>query len=156
MKHARSINSRSRFLVRFQKFHSKPIFHQSYTLSANFPISPASRIAHFSVVSVTNTPTPRFLVVSANTHPPVTSPPPPTVRPPRNKKGGLQVHARRPPCYPIIKPMGIEHNSCAHAPHAIWGMGLEHLQKVALGQSGVGSNGYWLLNCSLSCMFISD
>ena len=116
MKHARSINSRSRFLVRFQKFHSKPIFHQSYTLSANFPISPASRIAHFSVVSVTNTPTPRFLVVSANTHTPVTSPPPPTVRPPRNKKGGPQVHARRPPCYPIIKPMGIEHNQINPSP----------------------------------------
>ena len=49
-------------------------------------------------------------------HPPVTSPPPPTVRPPRNKKGGPQVHARRPPCYPIIKPMGIEHNQINPSP----------------------------------------
>ena len=56
MKHARSITTRSRFLVRFQKFPSTPIFQQFHTLSPNFPNSTTSRIAHFSVVSVTNTP----------------------------------------------------------------------------------------------------
>ena len=56
MKHARSITTRSRFLVRLQKFPSTPIFQQFHTFPTNFTNTPTSRIAHFSVVSVTNTP----------------------------------------------------------------------------------------------------
>ncbi len=61
MKHARSITTHSHFLVRFQKFPSTPIFHQFNTFPTNFTNTPTSRIAHFSVVSVTNTPTFHFL-----------------------------------------------------------------------------------------------
>ncbi len=57
MKHTRSITTRSRFLVKLQKNPSSPIFRQFNTLSTNFHISLTSHIPHFSVVSVTNTPT---------------------------------------------------------------------------------------------------
>ena len=61
MKHPRSITTRSHFLVRFQKSPATQIFPQNHTHPPNPPHSPPSRIPHFPVVSVTNTPTPQSL-----------------------------------------------------------------------------------------------